>query len=134
MRSIITRAFFCNIVHRDLSHGDVNSKELRQTEQAVEEYRAKVNTHIPENYGFVSFATVPCAHAVAQVLERKRPGGTKFILTPNPKDIVRRITTAFCVPWSWLPCVDMGKLGQVLSRVDEEEDDGVVPSHHRHNH
>jgi hypothetical protein len=76
--------------------GDVNSKELRQTEQAVVEYRAKINTHMPENYGFVSFATVPCAHAVAQVLERKRPGGTKFILTPDPKDIVRRITTAFC--------------------------------------
>jgi Cytosolic domain of 10TM putative phosphate transporter len=82
--------------------GDVNSKELRQTEQAVVEYRAKVNTHMPENYGFVSFATVPSAHAVAQLLEKKHPRGAKFILTPNPKDIVSRITTAFCMLCSWL--------------------------------
>ena len=83
----------------------MNSKELRQTEQAVIEYRTKVNrdTHRPENYGFVSFATVSHAHAVAQALEGKHPRGAKFILTPNPKDIVSRIITAFCVLCSWLP-------------------------------
>jgi hypothetical protein len=82
--------------------GDVNSKEIKKTEQAVVEYRAKVNTHKPENYGFVSFATVSHAHAAAQLLEKKRPRGVRFMLTPNPKDIVSRITTAFCVLCSWL--------------------------------
>jgi hypothetical protein len=103
MRSIITRAFFCStIVHRDLSHGDVNSKQLRQTERVVMEHRAKVNTHLPENYGFVSFATVSHAHTVARLLEKKRPRGAKFILTPNPKDIVSKITTPFSVLFPWL--------------------------------
>jgi hypothetical protein len=82
--------------------GDVNSNEIRKTEQAVMEYRAKVNTHRPENYGFVSFATVSHAHAVAQLLEKKRPRGAKFMLTPNPKDIVSRITTVFRVQCSCL--------------------------------
>jgi hypothetical protein len=67
---------------------DHYTNEIRKTEQAVMEYRAKVNTHRPENYGFVSFATVSHAHAVAQLLEKKRPRGAKFMLTPNPKDII----------------------------------------------
>jgi hypothetical protein len=82
--------------------GDVNSKEIGKTEQAVVEYRARVNTHEPETYGFVSFATVSHAHTVARLLEKKRPRGAKFMLTPSPKDIVSRITTAFRVQCSCL--------------------------------
>jgi hypothetical protein len=107
----------------------MNSKRLERTEQAIEAYRARIDTRKPETYGFASMAAVPYAHIVAQLLERKRPKGAQITLAPNPKDIVSSLLVplAFCAH-----CyrVDMGKLEQVPRRIDTEEDDGMVPTHH----
>ena len=47
-------------------------------------------------------ASVPNAHAVAQLLENERPSGAKIILTPNPEDMVNRIFPTFGVTCSLL--------------------------------
>ena len=104
MRSFITRALFGNInmsYFRGLSHGRVSSKRLQLTEKAVEECRSKINTHKPVNYGFVSMPAVPCAHAVAELLEHQQLRGAKIILTPKLKDIVSGIIPVIRVlsPW-----------------------------------
>ena len=39
--------------------------------------------------GFASMATVPYAHVVAKILDRKKKQGAIITLAPNPKDIVR---------------------------------------------
>jgi Cytosolic domain of 10TM putative phosphate transporter len=78
----------------NLLHGDVKSDKLRRTEHAVEAYRAQIDTHKAENYGFASMAAVPYAHIVAQLLGNKRPKGTEISLAPNPKDIVSKVILA----------------------------------------
>jgi calcium permeable stress-gated cation channel len=78
----------------DLLHGGVNSDKLRRTEHAVEAYRAQIDTHKAEKYGFASMAAVPYAHIVAQLLGKKRPKGTEISLAPNPKDIVSNFILA----------------------------------------
>jgi hypothetical protein len=72
----------------------VNRDKLRRTEHAVEAYRAQIDTHKAEKYGFASMAAVPYAHIVAQLLGKKRPKGTEINLAPNPKDIVSKIILA----------------------------------------
>ena len=72
----------------------MNSDKLRRTEHAVEAYRAQIDTHKAEKYGFASMASVPYAHIVAQLLGKKRPKGTEISLAPNPKDIVSKIILA----------------------------------------
>ena len=81
----------------------MNSERLKETEEAVEACRVRINTHIPvaENYGFVSMPAVLCAHIVAEQLEHQRLKGAKVILTPNPDDIVSRIIFAFGVLCPW---------------------------------
>jgi hypothetical protein len=68
--------------------------KLRRTEHAVEAYRAQIDTHKAEKYGFASMAAVPYAHIVAQLLRKKHPKGTEIGLAPNPKDIVSKIILA----------------------------------------
>ena len=82
---------------RNLSHGRLNSERLKETEEAVKACRARIDTHVPENYGFVSMPAVPCAHIVAEQLEHQRPNGAKVIPTPNLDDIVSIIIFAFGV-------------------------------------
>ena len=84
----------------DLSYRGLNSQKLRQTEEAVESYRDQIDTHMPENYGFVCMSSVRYAHVVAQLLENKRPKGAKIILTPKPEDIVNSIFPTFGVTCS----------------------------------
>jgi hypothetical protein len=81
----------------DLLHDGVTSDKLRRTEHAVEAYRAQIDTHKAEKYGFASMAAVPYAHIVGQLLGKKRPKGTEISLAPNPKDIVSKIILAFGV-------------------------------------
>jgi hypothetical protein len=67
---------------------DYYTERLKLTEQAVESYRAQIDTRKPESYGFASMAAVPYAHVVAQLLEGKHPKGSEIALAPNPKDII----------------------------------------------
>jgi hypothetical protein len=110
----------------DLLHG-VNSDKLRRTEHAVEAYRAQIDTHKAENYGFASMAAVPYAHIVAQLLMRKRPKGTEISLAPNPKDIVSKSFLRCCAILT-LVYADLGQLEPVHSRAGPQEDDGLVPA------
>lgn len=65
-----------------------HSAKLKQTEAAVEDYRAKIDSRKAESYGFASMAAVPYAHIVAKKLAKKHKKGTDIALAPNPKDIV----------------------------------------------
>ncbi len=47
----------------------------------------RMHSFIP--LGFASMATVPYAHVVAKILDRKKKQGAIITLAPNPKDIVR---------------------------------------------
>ncbi|KAM6502532.1 protein of unknown function DUF221 domain containing protein [Amanita muscaria] len=67
---------------------DFYTNKLKRTEAAIEEYRARFDTHKPENYGFASMAAVPYAHIMANKLQGKHPKGTTVELAPNPKDII----------------------------------------------
>ena len=107
----------------------MNSDKLRRTEHAVEAYRAQIDTHKAEKYGFASMAAVPYAHIVAQLLGKKRPKGTEISLAPNPKDIVSKLFLLSCtIPT--LVYTDLGKFEQVFSRAGPQEDDGLVPALH----
>jgi hypothetical protein len=75
----------------------VNSDKLSRTEHAVEAYRAQIDTHKAEKYGFASMDSVPYAHIVAQLLEKKHPEGTEISLAPDPKDIVSKLFLLWCV-------------------------------------
>jgi hypothetical protein len=89
---------------------DFYTNKLKRTEDAIEEWRSKIDLKKAENYGFASMAAVPYAHIVAQMLEHKRPRGTHITLAPNPKDIIwknlnmsdaeRRTSIMF--GWLWL--------------------------------
>lgn len=68
-----------------------SSAKLKRTEAAVEAYRAQIDSHKAERYGFASLAAVPYAHIVAQKLRGKHPKGTDIVLAPNPRDIVSLI-------------------------------------------
>jgi hypothetical protein len=75
----------------------MHSAKLKRTEAAIEEYRAQIDTHKAENYGFASMAAVPYAHIVAKILGGKHPKGTEIALAPNPKDIVSIFSLSFSV-------------------------------------
>jgi hypothetical protein len=107
----------------------VNSDKLRRTEHAVEAYRAQIDTHKAEKYGFASMAAVPYAHIVAQLLGKKRPKGTEINLAPNPKDIVSKLFLLWCA-MPTLVHTDLGKFEPVFSRDVPQEDDGLVPALH----
>lgn len=62
--------------------------KLRKTENAVEEWRNKIDMSKAEPYGFASLACAPYAHIVARLLADKHPKGTIITLAPPPKDIV----------------------------------------------
>ncbi|KAJ7072649.1 hypothetical protein C8F01DRAFT_1361960 [Mycena amicta] len=64
------------------------TKKLKQTEVAVEEYRARIDARQPENYGFASYAAVPYAHLIAKHAAGRSPRGATVALAPNPKDII----------------------------------------------
>ncbi|KXN85288.1 hypothetical protein AN958_11388 [Leucoagaricus sp. SymC.cos] len=64
------------------------TEKLRKTEIAINDYRARIDTRQPTNYGFASLAAVPYAHIVAQQLSSKHPRGVDIDLAPNPKDII----------------------------------------------
>ncbi|KAG2369219.1 hypothetical protein BDR07DRAFT_1267749 [Suillus spraguei] len=67
---------------------DFYTAKLKRTEQAIEDYRQKIDSRKAENYGFASMAAVPYAHIVANLLRKKHPKGTDIALAPNPKDII----------------------------------------------
>ncbi|KAL0955754.1 hypothetical protein HGRIS_001969 [Hohenbuehelia grisea] len=67
---------------------DFYTAKLTRTEAAVQEYRAHIDSHKAEKYGFASLAAVPYAHTAAKMLASKHPKGTTIELAPNPKDII----------------------------------------------
>ncbi|OAX42791.1 DUF221-domain-containing protein [Rhizopogon vinicolor AM-OR11-026] len=67
---------------------DFYTAKLKRTEQAIEDYRLRIDTRKAENYGFASMAAVPYAHIVATLLRNKHPKGSDIALAPNPKDII----------------------------------------------
>ncbi|KAJ6495774.1 DUF221-domain-containing protein [Mycena vitilis] len=87
-RPVVTFGGICGIgaVHKDAIEFYTN--KLKRTEAAVEEYRSKIDTRKPENYGFASLAAVPYAHVIAKNLAGKHPRGATVTLAPNPKDII----------------------------------------------
>ncbi|KAK7057546.1 DUF221-domain-containing protein [Favolaschia claudopus] len=87
-RPVVIRGAFCGIggVRHDAI--DFYTQKLKNTETAVEEYRARIDSRKPENYGFASLASVPYAHIVAKKLAGKHPKGATITLAPNPKDII----------------------------------------------
>jgi hypothetical protein len=77
------------LFHHSSFYGvNLRSAKLKRTETAIEEYRAQIDGHKAENYGFASMAAVPYAHIVAKILSNKHPKGTDIALAPNPRDIV----------------------------------------------
>ncbi|KAJ6497705.1 DUF221-domain-containing protein [Mycena sanguinolenta] len=87
-RPVVKSGGFCGIgaVRHDAIEYYTN--KLKKTEAAVEEYRSKIHTRKPENYGFASLAAVPYAHIVAKKVAGKHPRGATVTLAPNPKDII----------------------------------------------
>ncbi|KAF9529707.1 hypothetical protein CPB83DRAFT_248554 [Crepidotus variabilis] len=63
------------------------SHKLKQSAAAAEKYRLQLLRHEPNNYGFVSMASIPAAHGAAFDLRNEHPKGLFFELAPNPKDI-----------------------------------------------
>ncbi|KAF8178610.1 hypothetical protein K438DRAFT_1977846 [Mycena galopus ATCC 62051] len=87
-RPVVTTGGFCGIGAANHDAIEYYTNKLKKTEAAVEQYRSKINTRAPENYGFASLAAVPYAHIVARKLDGKHPRGATVTLAPNPKDII----------------------------------------------
>ncbi|KAF8161274.1 hypothetical protein B0H34DRAFT_840346 [Crassisporium funariophilum] len=62
--------------------------KLKRTEATVQQYRAQLDIHQAENYGFASLDSISSAHSAARELRGKHPKGTTIKLAPNPKDII----------------------------------------------
>ncbi|KDR75702.1 hypothetical protein GALMADRAFT_68331 [Galerina marginata CBS 339.88] len=63
------------------------TSKLKHTEAAVQQYRAQLDMHQAENYGFATISSIPFAHAAAVELSGEHPKGLTIKLAPNPKDI-----------------------------------------------
>lgn len=83
--------FYTYVIHQtcyELSLS-LHRNKLRKTEATIREYRARIDTRKPTNYGFASLSAVPFAHIAAKQLSGKHPRGVDIDLAPNPRDIVR---------------------------------------------
>jgi len=87
-RPVITIGGWCGCGGTKKDAIEFYTAKLKRTETAIEEYRAQIDGHKAENYGFASMAAVPYAHIVAKILSNKHPKGTDIALSPNPRDIV----------------------------------------------
>ncbi|KAL1916275.1 uncharacterized protein VTP21DRAFT_5892 [Calcarisporiella thermophila] len=73
---------------------DHYTKEMQELEREIETARDSISENKMTNYGFVSFASMPQAHAVAKRLESSLPiklnsaNPPQFFLAPTPKDII----------------------------------------------
>ncbi|KAJ7244147.1 hypothetical protein B0H12DRAFT_1236191 [Mycena haematopus] len=112
-RPVVTDGGLCGIgaVHHDAIGYYTN--KLKKTEAAVEEYRSRLNTHKPENYGFASLAAVPYAHIVASKFAGRHPKGATISLAPNPRDIIwmnmnkskRAVACKRLIGFGWLSAI-----------------------------
>jgi len=72
----------------------------------VDQYRAQLRGHQPENYGFASMSSIPVAHGAAYDLRKEHPKGMTITLVPNPNDIV---SDEALEKYSWLTLLSSGR-------------------------
>ncbi|KAI9798185.1 MAG: hypothetical protein M1833_004934 [Piccolia ochrophora] len=78
---------------------DYLTERISRLQYEINDARKRIDKRNPMNYGFVSYESVPEAHAVAYAARKAHPKGATVALAPTPKVIV----------WDSLPLTDRAR-------------------------